>query len=131
MTAVSVPRNSTALADADLAVEVSLVPDSAVASLALPLLAATRAAALACLPWVGRDQPKAADGAAVAAMRASLAHLPGRATVVIGEGEKDDAPMLFAGEDLLATAGHPRLLVESLASACSQDSTDASTVACS
>jgi fructose-1,6-bisphosphatase II len=80
--------------------EISVVTDSPVSSLALPLLAATRAAALACLPWVGRDQPKAADGAAVAAMRASLAQLPGRATVVIGEGEKDDAPMLFAGEEL-------------------------------
>ena len=80
--------------------EISVVTDSPVASLTLPLLAATRAAALACLPWVGRDQPKAADGAAVAAMRASLAQLPGRATVVIGEGEKDDAPMLFAGEEL-------------------------------
>ena len=100
MTTLSVPQNPTAVADADPVVEVSLVPDSPVATLALPLLAATRAAALACLPWVGRDQPKAADGAAVAAMRAALAHLPGRATVVIGEGEKDDAPMLFAGEVL-------------------------------
>ena len=80
--------------------EISLVPGPAVATLALPLLAATRAAALACLPWVGRDEPKTADGAAVAAMRASLADLSGRATVVIGEGEKDDAPMLFAGEEL-------------------------------
>lgn len=71
-----------------------------VAALGLPLMAATRAAALACLPWVGQGEPKAADGAAVAAMRASLAGLPGRATVVIGEGEKDDAPMLFAGEEL-------------------------------
>lgn len=100
MTTVSVPQNSTAVADADPVVEVSLVPDAPVATLALPLLAATRAAALACLPWVGRDEPKAADGAAVAAMRAALAQLPGRATVVIGEGEKDDAPMLFAGEEL-------------------------------
>jgi len=100
VTTLSVPHNSTGVADADPVVEISLVPDSSVATLALPLLAATRAAALACLAWVGRDEPKAADGAAVAAMRAALADLPGRATVVIGEGEKDDAPMLFAGEEL-------------------------------
>lgn len=76
------------------------VMSSGVASLALPLLAATQTAALACLPFIGRGDPKAADGAAVAALRDALAPLPGRATVVIGEGEKDDAPMLFAGEEL-------------------------------
>ena len=100
MTTVSAPRTPPPQADDDPVVEVSLVSGPPVASLALSLLAATRAAALACLPWVGRDEPKAADGAAVAAMRDSLAQLPGRATVVIGEGEKDDAPMLFAGEEL-------------------------------
>ncbi len=76
------------------------VMSSDVASLALPLLVATQAAALACRPFVGRGDPKAADGAAVAALRDALARLPGRARVVIGEGEKDDAPMLFAGEEL-------------------------------
>ncbi|HEY3239186.1 MAG TPA: fructose-bisphosphatase class II, partial [Acidimicrobiia bacterium] len=73
---------------------------SDVAGLALPLLVTTQAAALACLPFIGRGDPKAADGAAVAALRDALALLPGRARVVIGEGEKDDAPMLFAGEEL-------------------------------
>jgi fructose-1,6-bisphosphatase II len=73
---------------------------SDVAGLALPLMVTTQAAALACLPFVGRGDPKAADGAAVAALRGALALLPGRARVVIGEGEKDDAPMLFAGEEL-------------------------------
>nr|MBA2576068.1 class II fructose-bisphosphatase [Euzebyaceae bacterium] len=62
------------------------------------LLAATQEAALACQPWVGRGDCKAADAAAVAALREALAGCPGRGTVVIGEGEKDDAPMLFAGE---------------------------------
>lgn len=76
------------------------VLSSSVASLALPLLVATQTAALACRPFIGRGDPKAADGAAVAALRDALARLPGRATVVIGEGEKDDAPMLFAGEEL-------------------------------
>lgn len=61
-------------------------------------LAATRAAALACREHVGRGDGKAADAAAVAAMRAALASLPARGTVVVGEGEKDRAPMLYAGE---------------------------------
>ncbi|KAA9166065.1 class II fructose-bisphosphatase [Amycolatopsis acidicola] len=61
-------------------------------------LAATRSAAVASYAWVGRNDQKAADAAATAAMRAALAGAPGRGTVVIGEGEKDDAPMLFNGE---------------------------------
>jgi fructose-1,6-bisphosphatase II len=76
------------------------VTSSDVVSLALPLMVATQAAALACRPYIGRGDPKAADGAAVAALRDVLARLPGRARVVIGEGEKDDAPMLYAGEEL-------------------------------
>jgi fructose-1,6-bisphosphatase II len=61
-------------------------------------LAATRAAALACQDWVGRGDPIAADGAATEAMRVSLTGAPGSGTVVIGEGAKDEAPMLFQGE---------------------------------
>jgi len=61
-------------------------------------LAATRSAAVASYAWVGRHDQKAADAAATAAMRVALADAPGRGTVVIGEGEKDDAPMLFNGE---------------------------------
>jgi fructose-1,6-bisphosphatase II len=75
------------------------------ATLALPLLHATQGAAVACLPWIGRDDPKAADGAAVAALRGRLDRLPGRCRVVIGEGEKDDAPMLYRGEVLGTGAG--------------------------
>lgn len=63
-------------------------------------LAATRAAALACANWAGRGDPIAADGAATDAMRATLARAPGTGTVVIGEGEKDAAPMLYNGERL-------------------------------
>jgi fructose-1,6-bisphosphatase II len=63
-------------------------------------LAATRAAAIACQQWVGRGDGKAADAAATEAMRASLATAPGRGTVIIGEGEKDEAPMLHNGERL-------------------------------
>lgn len=63
-------------------------------------LAATRTAALACQQWVGRGDSKAADAAATEAMRAVLTVAPGSGTVVIGEGEKDQAPMLYNGERL-------------------------------
>ncbi|NQY82320.1 MAG: class II fructose-bisphosphatase [Alphaproteobacteria bacterium] len=61
---------------------------------------ATRAAAVASYDWIGRGQQKKADAAAVDAMRASLnaADIAGR--VVIGEGERDEAPMLYIGEDV-------------------------------
>jgi fructose-1,6-bisphosphatase II len=73
---------------------------SALATLEPTALAATRAAALACRHWVGRGRPHAADATAAAAMRAALANAPARGTVVVGEGAKDDAPMLFDGERL-------------------------------
>jgi len=63
-------------------------------------LAAVRAAALACGELAGRGDADAADAAATDAMRASLATARGMGTVVIGEGEKDAAPMLFNGERL-------------------------------
>jgi fructose-1,6-bisphosphatase II len=61
-------------------------------------LAATRDAAIACQPFVGRGDKHAADAAATGAMRRALAEAPGLGTVVIGEGEKDGAPMLYNGE---------------------------------
>ncbi|HEV3376592.1 MAG TPA: fructose-bisphosphatase class II [Thermoleophilaceae bacterium] len=63
-------------------------------------LAATRAAAIACQRWVGRGDPHSADAAATDAMRAALAKAPGIGNVVIGEGEKDAAPMLYNGEQV-------------------------------
>lgn len=71
-----------------------------IASLSAAALAATRAAALACQPQLGRGDPIAADAAATGAMRAVLGDTPGEGTVVIGEGEKDGAPMLYNGERL-------------------------------
>lgn len=61
---------------------------------------ASRAAAIACFDWIGGGQEKAADAAAVDAMRASLnaGNIAGR--VVIGEGERDEAPMLYIGEEV-------------------------------
>src|ERR671925_1652203 len=61
-------------------------------------LAATHEAALACQPFVGRGDKHAADAAATEAMRRALSQAPGIGTVVIGEGEKDGAPMLYNGE---------------------------------
>ncbi len=75
--------------------------------LTLPLLEATRAAALACQEHFGRGDNKAADRAAVDAMRQALRAAPGEGTIVIGEGEKDEAPMLYNGETFGA-GGEPR-----------------------
>jgi len=61
---------------------------------------ATRAAALACQQWFGRGDGKTADAAATDAMRRVLASAPGAGMVVSGEGAKDDAPMLYDGEQL-------------------------------
>jgi fructose-1,6-bisphosphatase II / sedoheptulose-1,7-bisphosphatase len=66
--------------------------------LVLEMVRVTEAAAIACAPLVGRGDEKAADAAAVEAMRAALNELPIDGTVVIGEGERDEAPMLFIGE---------------------------------
>ncbi|WGW10654.1 class II fructose-bisphosphatase [Saxibacter everestensis] len=67
-------------------------------NLALELVRVTEAAAIASAPWVGRGDKNAADGAAVAAMRNVISSVRMTGTVVIGEGEKDEAPMLFNGE---------------------------------
>ena len=69
-------------------------------NLALDLVRVTEAAAMAAGRWVGRGDKDAGDGAAVDAMRKLINSLPMRGTVVIGEGEKDNAPMLFNGEQV-------------------------------
>jgi fructose-1,6-bisphosphatase II len=67
-------------------------------NLALELARVTEAAALAAGHWVGRGQKEAGDGAAVEAMRLMLSTIDMEGVVVIGEGAKDEAPMLFDGE---------------------------------
>lgn len=67
-------------------------------NLALEFVRITEAAALASSRWMGRGQEKAADQAAVDAMRKAFDQLRIRGEVVIGEGERDEAPMLFIGE---------------------------------
>src|SRR5918998_5180972 len=67
-------------------------------NLALELVRVTEAAALAAARWVGRGEKENADQAAVDAMRLLLDTVPMDGVVVIGEGEKDEAPMLYNGE---------------------------------
>ena len=67
-------------------------------NLAMELVRATEAASIRAYPFIGRGDKLAADGAAVDAMRAFLTAVNFDGVVVIGEGEKDEAPMLFNGE---------------------------------
>src|SRR5215210_8858363 len=67
-------------------------------NLALELVRVTEAAAMAASQWVGRGDKNAADQAAVEAMRHVLGGVDMDGVVVIGEGEKDEAPMLYIGE---------------------------------
>ncbi len=69
-------------------------------NLALELVRVTEAAALAASGWVGRGEKEKADAAAVDAMRLVLETVRMHGVVVIGEGEKDEAPMLFNGEEV-------------------------------
>ena len=67
-------------------------------NLAMELVRVTEAAAMAAGRWVGRGDKNGGDGAAVDAMRQLIGTVSMRGVVVIGEGEKDEAPMLFNGE---------------------------------
>ena len=69
-------------------------------NLALELVRVTEAAAMAAGRWVGRGDKNGGDGAAVDAMRKLIHTVSMRGVVVIGEGEKDEAPMLFNGEEV-------------------------------
>jgi fructose-1,6-bisphosphatase II len=69
-------------------------------NLAMELARVTEAAALAAGRWLGRGDKNGADGAAVDAMRIILNSVSMEGVVVIGEGEKDEAPMLFNGEEI-------------------------------
>jgi fructose-1,6-bisphosphatase II len=69
-------------------------------NLAMELVRVTEAAALAAGRWIGHGDKNAADGAAVDAMRLMIDTVSMHGTVVIGEGEKDEAPMLFNGEEV-------------------------------
>ncbi len=74
-------------------------------NLALEIVRVTEAAALASARWQGRGEKESGDQAAVDAMRKMLSSVEMDGTVIIGEGEKDEAPMLFNGERV--GTGHP------------------------
>jgi fructose-1,6-bisphosphatase II / sedoheptulose-1,7-bisphosphatase len=73
--------------------------------LVLEMVRVTEAAAIAASAWIGRGDNDAADHAAVEAMRTELNNLPMDGTVVIGEGERDEAPMLYIGEKVGSSQG--------------------------
>src|SRR5256885_1655885 len=96
------PNNLTAMAEAEQHVISQDVrdPSHPDRNLALELVRVTEAGALAAGRWVGRGEKESADGAAVDAMRLMLDTVPMDGIVVIGEGEKDEAPMLYNGEEI-------------------------------
>jgi fructose-1,6-bisphosphatase II / sedoheptulose-1,7-bisphosphatase len=81
--------------DSDAAKRLGEITDR---NLALELVRVTEAAAISAARWIGRGQKNDADGAAVEAMRKAFDHVAIDGTVVIGEGEMDEAPMLYIGE---------------------------------
>ncbi len=80
-------------------------PEAPVKNLALELVRVTEAAALASARWLGKGDKNAGDQAAVDAMRLSFNSMDVKGTVIIGEGEKDLAPMLYNGEKVGSSEG--------------------------
>ncbi|MDQ6710781.1 MAG: class II fructose-bisphosphatase [Candidatus Dormibacteraeota bacterium] len=85
---------------ADSATTAPLVSAEISRNLALELVRVTEAGALASASWMGRGDKNTADGAAVDSMRRALGRIEMDGIVVIGEGEKDKAPMLYIGEKI-------------------------------
>src|SRR4051812_37618639 len=83
-----------------LSPELRVAPESPDRNLALELVRVTEAAAMAAARWVGRGDKNGADDVAVNAMRVMISTIGMNGTVVIGEGEKDEAPMLYNGEQV-------------------------------
>jgi fructose-1,6-bisphosphatase II len=83
----------------------AVAPSSPDRNLALELVRVTEAAAMAAGRWVGRGDKNGADGVAVNAMRTLISTVGMNGTVVIGEGEKDNAPMLYNGEQVGSGVG--------------------------
>ena len=80
-------------------------PSNTILDRNIDFLGATEAAALACARWVGKGLKDEADDAACTALRTRLNELHMRGTIVIGEGERDEAPMLYIGEQIGAGDG--------------------------
>ena len=83
-----------------LSPDLAVAPASPDRNLALELVRVTEAAAMAAARWVGRGDKNGADAVAVNAMRVMISTIGMNGTVVIGEGEKDNAPMLYNGEQV-------------------------------
>jgi len=88
------------MSDALLPPDLSAAHEAPDRNLALELVRVTEAAAMAAGRWVGRGDKNGADAVAVNAMRALISTVGMKGIVVIGEGEKDNAPMLFNGEEV-------------------------------
>src|SRR6478736_1226917 len=88
----------TAMSESHIPDSLSVAPSYPDRNLALELVRVTEAAAMAAGRWVGRGDKNGADAAAVKAMRSLIHTVSMNGVVVIGEGEKDEAPMLFNGE---------------------------------
>ena len=86
------------MSDSPMPDELTVAPTSPDRNLALELVRVTEAAAMAAGRWVGRGDKNGADGVAVNAMRTLISTVGMNGVVVIGEGEKDNAPMLYNGE---------------------------------
>jgi len=88
------------MSESHLPEELAVAPTVPDRNLALELVRVTEAAAMAAGRWVGKGDKNGADGVAVNAMRTLISTVGMRGTVVIGEGEKDNAPMLYNGEEV-------------------------------
>src|SRR6195952_505519 len=88
------------MTETSLPAELSVSRQAPARNLALELCGVTEAAAMAAGRWVGRGDKNGGDGAAVDAMRALIGTVSMTGVVVIGEGEKDQAPMLYNGEQV-------------------------------
>jgi len=88
------------MSDTQLPDSLDVAPQAPDRNLALELVRVTEAAAMAAARWVGRGDKNGADGVAVNAMRVMISTVAMNGTVVIGEGEKDNAPMLYNGEQV-------------------------------
>src|ERR1700740_1328356 len=86
------------MSESHLPEALAVAPSSPDRNLALELVRVTEAAAMAAARWVGRGDKNGADGVAVNAMRVMISTVARDGPVVIGEGEKDNAPMLYNGE---------------------------------
>ncbi|MED1563913.1 fructose-bisphosphatase class II, partial [Alkalihalobacillus alcalophilus] len=81
-------------------IETPILTEKDLKKIALEFVTVSQKAAVASYPWIGRKQKNEADGAGTEAMRSQMNTIDMNAKIVIGEGEMDEAPMLYIGEEL-------------------------------